>query len=83
MEVKSISPEIMICMCLPKTGVGTRLALTARSQMKELTGYGLDSVLQRVKKDYFNHKYSQKEPSCFLCRKQLKYRHGLLSQKSG
>ena len=87
MELKSTSPESMICwftcMCLPNTGVGTREALRARSQMKEFTGRGLGSALQRVKKVYFSHKYSQKELNWSPCREKVEYRLGLSSQKSG
>ena len=70
-------------MCLPNTGVGTREALRARSQMKEFTGHGLGSALQRVKKVYFSHKYSQKELNWSPCREKVEYRLGLSSQKSG
>ena len=82
-ELKSTSPESMVCwvtcMCLPNTGVGTREAPKAKSQMKELTGHGLGYALQRIKKVYLNHKYSQKE----LDRSPLEYRLGFSSQKSG
>lgn len=54
MELRSASPENMICWvtctCLPNIGVGTREALRARRQMKKLTGLGLGSVLQKIKK---------------------------------
>lgn len=86
-ELKSTSPESMVCwvtcMCLPNTGVGTREAPKARSQMKELTGHGLGYALQRIKKVYLKHKYSQKELDLSPCREQLEYRLGFSSQKSG
>lgn len=70
------------CMCLLNTGVGTREALRARSQMKDLTVHGLGSALQRIKKVYVSHKYSQQELNRSLWREQLEYRLGLSSQKS-
>lgn len=70
------------CMCLLNTGVGTREALRARSQMKDLTVHGLGSALQRIKKVYVSHKYSQKELNRSLWREQLEYRLSLSSQKS-
>lgn len=87
MELRSASPENMICWvtctCLPNIGVGTREAPRARRQMKKLTGLGLGSVLQKINKMYFYHKYSQKGFSWSCCREQFEYRLGLSSQKSG
>lgn len=86
MELKSASPENMICWvpctCLPNMGVGTREAPRARKQMKKLTGLGLGSGLQKIKKVYFYHKYYQEEFSWFCCKEQFEYRLGFSSQKS-
>lgn len=85
MELKSASPENTICWftctCLPNTGVGTREALKARRQMKKLPGLGFGSALQKIKKMYFYHKYSQKGFSWSCSREQFEYRLGLSSQK--